>query len=848
MALTNSKRLLFAASHVAIDISHENQNVEGDQPQAALRNLSVVRAVDLRSDELPALRKRLQSVREPRVRADLERVLHVAEHLAANPASHLDSAAALAPVASDLLVRFARFVRPDARAPELTMLLEAVHLQEKIAPVGRLHLERIEMYPVGVEKGEMVFTVPMAPAETVTVSHKEWSTSSQEYEQIVQDSFESYSERGVAEKTDASMSTENEAKHANELSFGATLSGSYGPVSLTTTLGLKATSEDRQAAKQSMQRTQEVTQKASARARQEHKVSIKLETKKGVEDSSFRTISNPSTTNAIRIDYYRMMRKWKTDLYRYGLRMTYDVTLPTPGVRLWARWQRLAALDRELQTPFPFTLRPEELTGLRWSDEAIKVGAKPMPPPQPEIRESRAETIDYIPEDQSGITRYGKLEFDVPAGYVLKSCEARATISHWTTHHFKWLNGKTLPPRVDEVGREIVVGQLHDLDHRTGHLAAQYHFNGVSFAGLWLDLTYEPSPETMRSWRIAAWESIRAAAQARYQEHVARLQEERDRLYRQLAGKDTLSLRRLEREEMLRLIMLWLFGPSVGGLGTGFSNAPRSLQATIDKLLSNEQRYMEVDPTLQAADSPTFTGVARDPDWSSARAFGELVKFIHQAVEWENLLYSLYPYFWGSENQGRAKLLFEHLDPEHERFLRAGYVRVAITIRPGFEEAFVQLVETGSLAGVYKSRWLTVAQDVANFARTNYANIPPANPEKHARPLLYPQQRRTWELMQPVIDQIEQYHTDNGTYPKTLADLGPAVPVDAWGHNLIYNFPGSGNDYDLISYGASGEEGGDGLDADISSAAGASLVGTWFDYTPTSGIDIEVDTKPEDIA
>ena len=42
------------------------------------------------------------------------------------------------------------------------------------------------MYPAGVQKGELVFTVPMAPGETVSISHKEWSTSSREFEEIVQ--------------------------------------------------------------------------------------------------------------------------------------------------------------------------------------------------------------------------------------------------------------------------------------------------------------------------------------------------------------------------------------------------------------------------------------------------------------------------------------------------------------------------------------------------------------------------------------------------------------------------------------------------------------------------------------
>jgi general secretion pathway protein G len=41
------------------------------------------------------------------------------------------------------------------------------------------------------------------------------------------------------------------------------------------------------------------------------------------------------------------------------------------------------------------------------------------------------------------------------------------------------------------------------------------------------------------------------------------------------------------------------------------------------------------------------------------------------------------------------------------------------------------------------------------------------------------------------------------------------IPVDPWKHPYIYRFPGQHGEYDLYSYGADGQEGGDGDNTDI---------------------------------
>jgi general secretion pathway protein G len=81
---------------------------------------------------------------------------------------------------------------------------------------------------------------------------------------------------------------------------------------------------------------------------------------------------------------------------------------------------------------------------------------------------------------------------------------------------------------------------------------------------------------------------------------------------------------------------------------------------------------------------------------------------------------------------------------------------------------------------------------------------------------------------------LSQYKLDTGTYPSTDQGLnalrqqpagmdqwhGPYltkdVANDPWNHPYVYKFPGDhGDEPDLISYGADGQPGGSGIDADI---------------------------------
>ena len=44
-----------------------------------------------------------------------------------------------------------------------------------LEPIGLLHLELLQMTPEDIERGELVYSLPLAPKEKVTLSHKEWA-------------------------------------------------------------------------------------------------------------------------------------------------------------------------------------------------------------------------------------------------------------------------------------------------------------------------------------------------------------------------------------------------------------------------------------------------------------------------------------------------------------------------------------------------------------------------------------------------------------------------------------------------------------------------------------------------
>jgi general secretion pathway protein G len=92
--------------------------------------------------------------------------------------------------------------------------------------------------------------------------------------------------------------------------------------------------------------------------------------------------------------------------------------------------------------------------------------------------------------------------------------------------------------------------------------------------------------------------------------------------------------------------------------------------------------------------------------------------------------------------------------------------------------------------------------------------------------------------IQSFASALDLFYLDSGRYPSTSEGLaalvkpaaglatwngpyvkGGVLPNDPWGRPYMYRSPGERSPYEIVSYGADGQEGGTGAAADISTAS-----------------------------
>jgi hypothetical protein len=136
-------------------------------------------------------------------------------------------------------------------------------------------------------------------------------------------------------------------------------------------------------------------------------------------------------------------------------------------------------------------------------------------------------------------------------------------------------------------------------------------------------------------------------------------------------------------------------------------SATQAAQRTTTLLTDHEYRTVEFQELRRAAlelltdqHFDTFGSIVlvnQIPtiDNPSAFAEGPIVRFLEHAFEWNNITYVFYPYFWARKSQWSQHLALKDVDPVFSRFVSAGYARVVVPVRKGYERHISIYLKTG---------------------------------------------------------------------------------------------------------------------------------------------------------
>jgi hypothetical protein len=587
-------------------------------------------------------------------------------------------------------------------------------------PIGMLNLEKVEMSPEGIERGELVATIPLAPRETTAVVQKEWSVTTSEFTSIVTDSLENVSETGVTENTELAQSTTSQVSHSNQFNINATVSGSCPWVTATVTTSFGTQDAMSKATTESQKHAKQTTQNASSRVKQEHKTTISTTTVTGSSETTTRSLENPSDTDPMRIDYFSMMRKWRVRLYRYGLRMTYDIAIPEPGATLRELFAQIAYFEDQLNQPFSFDLKPGDITRDNYLQKAADFGASVPAPPlaSQSVRLGGAVSGLGALGDDEGY-HFFEVPFDIPDGFELTGAVLDAMIGNVNSDPPRnfIVFGYGQPPGLGNNGQaSFVVDLTAAVNFMTGATGSQkivYFLQNVDAAAVTFVLTYIPTDEAMAQWQMAVWQALHDAARDAFYAQQSGYAQQRDALRAKL-NVDTLTLRREENDEIMKGVLRWLLGPSFDFMPPEVINVFVKSGGDLSHGISFTGNETSISSSM----------------WTTMFQYEEMVKFINEAIEWENVLYFLYSYFWDVPPAWDFIRQIQHPDAIRQAFLRAGSARVVLPVRKGYEQAWLSFVELGSFGTQLPSNhpYMTIAQEIQAYDDTNYPDIPPANP------------------------------------------------------------------------------------------------------------------------
>jgi hypothetical protein len=445
------------------------------------------------------------------------------------------------------------------------------------------------------------------------------------------------------------------------LEAGLQVSGSYGPtVQFAAHLNANYSTSTEETQKKAISFSQEVTSKSSESIRQTIKQSVTHRVMQEIQEINRHSFVNSSPDKHIRGIYRWLNKVYDAQIYNYGQRMMYEFVVPEPAAYFLYAMVENPPPDSTLIKPEPpmyygAPLKPANLDRANYHDYVAKYYVTGVTAPPAQFQ----NVAFFDKQDGDEAHSYGRAgKIDIPDGYqAYAACVMSGKI---------FIQGQNNSFHVMLGARSFDQSSFwgpnyKNLDAQYRELSVSYLLMNVCSFAMGVDVYCQLTDEAFAKWQQSAYDSIIAAylrQKADYEEKVAAREIQNGPAD---LGQNPAENLRITKDELKKLVLMILTGSDSIGLNS-----------------------------FEATDEPNM-------DLEKVCVNGSWIRFFENAFEWTNLVYVLYPYFWGRHARWSMALHLKDPDPDFAAFLRAGAARVQIPVRPGFEKAVAYFCQYGEV-------------------------------------------------------------------------------------------------------------------------------------------------------
>lgn len=547
--------------------------------------------------------------------------------------------------------------------------------------VGIAELMRVEQKLARYELGEIAHIENVLMGETRrrrfrTASTVEEATFSETEEVESSEKDLSSTERFELQAQAQQVISENASKQA-----GLTITASYGPtVDATATLSGTSTSARQQSTSAASNYARETTSRAVARLLKRKLERRSTRTVREVEETNLHGFDNRKGEADI-VGTYRFIDKiYTAQVVNYGKRLMLEFLVPEPA----AFWRH--ALSRQPLDPVGHAcpeapgyclddnrsfvpLQAEDIQPENYLYWASKYGAEDVVPPPPTMRIVSAAKRGPDPFQTTGTgaavppkINSDTAEIDIPDGYVPSTAAINAYGETQVGTHKLMIQIQDQQLEYSEPWQDQMILTLRP------DVAAKLpiSINSLRFYNYEVLFTIlcTVRKEKMDEWRLKTFFSVMKAYESARSRYYTALEAARlSAAYAAPTWRSPPANREIEATELKRACITLMSGQHF---------------ETFDAMARNvaPHGYPEID-------------------LPEARAEARYVQLFEQGLDWSNLTYLFYPYFWSRKDQWLTLAQLGDEDPLFARFLQAGAARVQVPVRLGFERTLLNY-----LAGV----------------------------------------------------------------------------------------------------------------------------------------------------